>query len=104
MLLYVNIAQLLLSPKRLAQRRFPHDMINSVLDAETGESMEYLRLNKNPKYLQLYGQSYREELGRLSQGIPGQVKGTKTIFFIDKANVLANHWKDVTYGCVVVSY
>ena len=41
---------------------------------------------------------------RLSQGIPGQVKGTNTIFFIDKSNVLANRWKGITYGRIVVSY
>ena len=49
MLSYVDIAQLPLSPRRIAQRRFPPEMLNTVLDAETGELMEYRHLMKNPK-------------------------------------------------------
>ena len=36
--------------------------------------------------------------------MPGQVKGTNTIFFIDKENVPADRWKDVTYGRIFVIY
>ena len=42
--------------------------------------------------------------GRIAQGIPDVVKGTNTIFFIDKVDVPAEQWKDVTYGRVVVDY
>ena len=59
---------------------------------------------KNPKYRQLYATSYSKELGRLSQGMPGQAEGTNTIYFIDKADIPMERWKDVTYGRVVVAY
>ena len=36
--------------------------------------------------------------------MPVKSEGTNTIFFIDKANVPAERWKDVTYGRVVVAY
>ena len=42
---------------------------------------------KNLKYCQLYGKSYAKELGHLAQGMIGQVEGTNTIFFINKADV-----------------
>ena len=48
--------------------------------------------------------SYRNEVGDLAQGMSGRVKGTNTIFFIDKADIPKNRWKDVTYGRIVVSY
>ena len=36
--------------------------------------------------------------------MPGRVKGTNTIFFINKADILADWWKDVKYGRIVISY
>ena len=36
--------------------------------------------------------------------MPGRVKGTDTIFFIDKADIPADQWKDVPYGRIFVSY
>ena len=59
---------------------------------------------KNPKYCQLYATSYSKELGSLAQGMPGKAEGTNTIYFIDKADIPAERWKDVTYGRVVVAY
>jgi len=96
--------QLNVSPRNLASRRFPFEMINAVLDKDTGELMEYRHLMKNPKYRQLYGKSYAKELGRLAQGMPGQVEGTNTIFFIDKSDIHTARWRDVTYGRIVVNY
>ena len=55
-----------------------------MLDEDAGELMEYSGLMKNPKYRKLYAKSYTKELGRLAQGMPGQVEGTNTIFFIPK--------------------
>ena len=34
----------------------------------------------------------------------GKAEGTNTIYFIDKADIPAERWKDVTYGRVVVAY
>ena len=36
--------------------------------------------------------------------MPGQLKATYTIFFIDKSDIPAYFWKDVTYWHIVVSY
>ena len=36
--------------------------------------------------------------------MPGKAEGTNTIYFIDKADIPAERWKDVTYGRVVVAY
>ena len=93
-----------MSPQYLASRCFPSDMLNAVLDTDTGELMEYRHLMKKPKYCNLYGNSYAKEIGRLDQGMPGQVTGTNTIFFINKKDVPADRRRDVTYGCVVVNF
>ena len=104
MLACIDIAQLHLAPQALASRRFPLEMINAVLNEDTGELMEYRALMRHPRYRTLYAQSYAKELGRLAQGIPGVVKGTNTIFFINKGEVPADRWRDITYGRVVVNY
>ena len=36
--------------------------------------------------------------------MPGKAKGTNTIYFIDKSDIPAERWKDVTYGHVIVAY
>ena len=79
-------------------------MINTVLNEETGELMEYRHIMKIPKYRQLYATSYRKELGCLAQVIPGKLEGINTIYFIEKSDIPAEQWKDVTYGRVVVAY
>ncbi len=43
---------------------------------------------------------YGNELGRLVQGMPGQTKGTDTIFFIPRHKVPKERAKDVTYGLI----
>ena len=108
MLACANVAQLKATPKALFPRRFPiamiNTVINTVLDEDTGELMEYCRSMKNPKYLPLYRNSYTKELGRLAQGMPGLADGTDTIFFIPKKDVPVDRWRDVTYGRIVVNY
>ena len=64
-------------------------MLNAVLDEDTGELMEYRHLIKNPKYRVIWGNAYGNELGRLAQGMKGQVNGTNTIFCIDKKDIPA---------------
>ena len=49
--------------------------------------MEYRQVMKCPKYQKIYAKSYSKELGWITQGIPGVVTGTNTIFFIDKTDV-----------------
>ena len=66
--------------------------------------MEYLHIIRNPKYRALWRKLYRNKLGGIAQGMIGRVKGTDTIFFIENSDIPADQWKDVTYGCIVVSY
>ena len=54
----VNVVQLKVTPAQLAQRKFPKEMISSVLDEDTGELMKYHKLMKNTKYRPLYQNSY----------------------------------------------
>ena len=44
-----DVMQLPMSPKNLAQRKYPREMINTVLNQETGEMMEYRQVMKNAK-------------------------------------------------------
>eukprot|EP00804_Cyclotella_cryptica_P018671 CCRYP_007187-RB/>CCRYP_007187-RB protein AED:0.29 eAED:0.29 QI:0/-1/0/1/-1/0/1/0/524 len=86
------------------QRRYPPDMLHAVLNDETGELMEYRHLIANPKYRDTWQNAYGKELGRLAQGLPGIVKGTDTIAFIQRSHVPQDRWKDVTYGRIVANF
>ncbi len=79
-------------------------MLNAVLIEDNGKLMEYCALMCHLRYHALYAQSYTKELSCLVQGIPGVVIGTNTIFFINKDKVLANLWRNITYGHVVINY
>ena len=85
-------------------RRFPKEVLAAALNEEIGELMEYRHLIGNPKYREFWKNSYGNELGRLTQGVPGRVEGTNTIFFIHKKDVPAHCWKNITHGKIVVSY
>ena len=52
--------------------------------------MEYRHLIGNPKYQKIWSKSYGNKLGSLVQGMPGGVKGTNKLFFINKANIPEN--------------
>ena len=47
MLAYLNAAPQKLAPNRLEQRRFPLEILSTVLNKDTGELMEYRKLTKN---------------------------------------------------------
>ena len=72
-----------------------------MLDGNIGELLEYRHLIKRPKYKDDWGYSFGNEIGRLAQGMPGRNNGTNTLFFIDRNEVPADRWKDVTYGKIV---
>ena len=82
---YLNTAPRQLAPIRLAKRRFPLENISAVLDEDTGKLMEYRKIIRKPKYQQFYRNSYANEIGCLTQGMPGLVEGTNTIFFYRQA-------------------
>jgi hypothetical protein len=65
--------------------------------------MEMRQLLRNPKYSDLWGESYTKELGRLAQGIPG-TKGTDTIVFIKYDKIPLDRRQNITYGKTVVTY
>jgi hypothetical protein len=90
----VEVTERQVSPRKLSQRRFPTEVLNAVLNKDTGELMEMRHLLKNPKYSKLWGKSYTKELGQLAQGIPG-TKGTDTIVFIKYRPSKARHvWQN----------
>ena len=90
-----------LTARKLAARKFPIqflcDFANAVLDGYTGELLEYRHLITRPKYREVWGKSFGDEVGRLAQGTPGRVEGTNTLFFIHKHEVPPDRRKDVTY-------
>ena len=89
---------------KAAGRKYPKEALAAVLDPETGDMMEYRHLVANPKYRPIWKPAYGKELGRLAQGLPGVVKGTDTIVFIEKCDVPFDRWRDITYGRICANY
>ena len=75
------------------------EMANSVL-GEEGELLEYWHLITNPKSRATWTHSYGNKLRCLAQGMPGQAKGTDTIFFIPRHMVPKERARNVTYGLI----
>ena len=90
--------------RTLTRCQYPKEVLAAILNEDTGELVEYLHIIRNPKYRALWRKLYRNKLGGIAQGMIGRVKGTDTIFFIENSDIPADQWKDVTYGCIVVSY
>ena len=93
------------TPRQLALQKLPMKLLceiaGAVLDGETGEMMEYRHLRISPRYREVWGKLFRNEIGRLAQGMPGRVDGTNTLFFIDEEKIPRDRRRDVTYGRVV---
>ena len=53
--------------------KFMCEYANAILDGETGELLYYRHLIKRPKYKQIWGALFRNDIGRLAQGMPGRV-------------------------------
>mgnify|MGYP007089473653 CR=1 FL=1 len=92
-----------LTARSTAARKYPLEFLceyaNAVLDGETGELLQYRHLIKSPKYRNDWFISAGNEVGRLAQGMPSQeIKGTDTLFFIQKSKFPTDRWKDVTYA------
>jgi hypothetical protein len=101
---YSDITNLKLTAANAAHQKFPLEILNAVLDMDTGKLMEMKHLLVNPKYKEVWGKLYTTELGHLAQGIPGVSKGTDTIAFIQRDQVPIDRIKDVTYGRVCINY
>ena len=59
----------------------------SILEKETEENLDFRYLVKHPKHNDTWSHLYGNQIGRLAQGMPVQVNGTNTIFFITKTDV-----------------
>ena len=94
-----------ITPKNAASRKYPLQLLcelaGTVLDAETGDLLEYRHLIQHPRYKEVWGKAFGKEIGRLAQGLPGVVDGTDTLDFITKNEVARNRFKDFTYARIV---
>ncbi len=105
MLACINITKLMftilvtkLATQRLLMTWFC-EKANSIL-GEQGKFLEYHHLIANPRTWATWTHSYGNKFRRLAQGVPGQAKGTDTIFFIPRDKVLKARAKDVMYGLI----
>ena len=80
------------------------EMAGAVLDAKTGDLLEYRHLIRRPHYQEVWGKAFGKEIGRLAQGMPGVVEGTDMMDFIHKSKVPQDRFKDSTYSRIVASY
>ena len=76
----------------------------AVMDAETGQLLNYKQLIRSPKYKKDWSYSAANEFGRLANGVGGRIANpTNTIKFIRKQDIPKGRFKDVTYGTFVCS-
>ena len=81
----------------------------SVLENETGESLEYSQFLRKPKYKEVCNTSYSNKFWRLFQGVGSgasgankqRVKGTETFRVIKFENIPLNRQKDIYHTSVV---
>ena len=73
-------------------------LLNSIIDDEIGESLEYRHRIKRDKHKNIWVKYFANELGRLAQGVGDILKGTNTIFFLAHEKMPTYRRKDVTYG------
>ena len=76
---------------------------NTIVDVETGKSLEYRQLMRDPEHKLIWNNSMSNQIGRLAQG-NSRVQGTNTMFFITYENIPIDHCKDITYARIVVDY
>ena len=80
-----------ITPRNAARRKYPLQLLcklaGTVLDAKTGDLLEYQHLIQHPRYKEVWGKTFGKEIGRLAQGLPGVVDGTDTHDFITKNDV-----------------
>jgi hypothetical protein len=80
----------------------------SVLDHDTGLSLDYKQLRTHPKLGHIWSKSYANELGRLCQGIgtddsgtKQRIQGTDTFYVIDYDDIPSDRRSEITYSKVV---
>jgi hypothetical protein len=75
-------------------------MTNSVINEDTGASLEYLHLIKDTSTFTIWNKGAANEFGRLAQGVGDRIEGSNTILFIPRQAVPKDNI--VTYGRFVV--
>ncbi len=89
------------STQKESARKYPLqflcDWANFILDKEIGDVLEYRHLLKNPKYKEVWSQSFSREIHQLSNM-------TKTISFLTKPEIPQAQRKDITYSRIVCTY
>jgi hypothetical protein len=75
-------------------------MANSVINEDTGASLEYRHLIKDDSTFTVCNKAAENEFGRLAQGVPDRIEGSNTFFFIPRQAVPKG--KIITYGRFVV--
>jgi hypothetical protein len=76
----------------------------SIIDPDTGATMEYRHLIKSPKDKDDWAHSFANEIGRVAKGIGNREKGTNTIFCIPHSQIPQDRRRDVTYGRICVDH
>ena len=89
------------SNKQAASQQYPLafmcEWAQAVLDDDTGDLLEYRQLIKNPKYKEVWSNSFAKEIRRLADT-------TKTIAFVSKHQIPQGRRKDITYGRICCDY
>jgi hypothetical protein len=75
-------------------------MANSVINEDTGASLEYRHLIKDDSTFTVWNKAAANEFGRLAQDVGDRIEGSNTIFFIPRQAVPKG--KIIAYGWFVV--
>ena len=85
--------------------RFSLSQYANTIISDTGQSLEYRDLIKDPATKNTWANSMCNEIGRLAQGRNSTgLKGTNTFRFIPFHEIPNNRRKDITYARIVVDY
>jgi hypothetical protein len=83
-------------PLAFPTRQKPKHTANSVINEDTGTSLEYRHLINDTSTFTIWNEAAANEFGRLAQGVGNRIDGSNTIFFIPRQAVPKE--KIVTYG------
>ena len=86
------------TPEDTIYHQYINIMSKSIIDDETGESLEYRHLIKHDKHKNKWVKYFSNELGRLTQGLGDIVKCSNTIFLLLHDRIPTYRRKDITYG------
>jgi hypothetical protein len=75
-------------------------MVKSVINEDTGASLEYLHLIKDTSTFTIWNKAAANEFGILAQGVGDRIEGSNNIFFIPRQSVPKG--KFITCGRFVV--